>query len=406
MDLPMNQDKIKDLVDNFPAEKLQSDEIESFIQQMRKRLIEQALQGEMDAHLGYDRYERRSGSNSRNGSSRKILKTEKGPIPISVPRDREGSFEPQIVPKGQTRTGVLDDQIIHLYSKRMSTREISETIKELYDVDVSATLISNVTNRVINEVIQWQNRPLDPIYPIVYMDCIVVKVKDNQRVTNKAIFVALGINMQGNKELLGLWMAENEGAKFWLSVLTELKNRGVEEILIACVDGLKGFPEAIQAVYPEALIQLCIVHMVRNSMRFVSWKDYKAVATQLKAVYQAPTEQQALQALEQFEKDWQDKYPVIAEMWHRNWNNLITMFNYPEDIRRVIYTTNAIESVNSSIRKATTRHKMFPNDEAALKVVYLAITEASKKWTMPIRNWRLALNRFTIEFGDRVAKFL
>lgn len=259
---------------------------------------------------------------------------------------------------------------------------------------------------MINEVIQWQNRPLDPIYPIVYMDCIVVKVKDNQRVINKAIFVALGINMQGNKELLGLWMAENEGAKFWLSVLTELKNRGVEEILIACVDGLKGFPEAIQAVYPEALIQLCIIHMVRNSMRFVSWKDYKAVATQLKAVYQAPTEQQALQALEQFEKDWQDKYPVIAEMWYRNWDNLITMFNYPEDIRRVIYTTNAIESVNSSIRKATTRHKMFPNDEAALKVVYLAITEASKKWTMPIRNWRLALNRFTIEFGDRVAKFL
>ena len=201
-------------------------------------------------------------------------------------------------------------------------------------------------------------------------------------------------------------MAENEGAKFWLSVLTELKNRGVEEILIACVDGLKGFPEAIQAVYPEALIQLCIVHMVRNSMRFVSWKDYKAVATQLKAVYQAPTEQQALQALEQFEKDWQDKSPVIAEMWHRTWGHLITMFNYPEDIRRVIYTTNAIESVNSSIRKATSQHKMFPNDEAALKVVYLAITEASKKWTMPIRNWRLALNRFTIEFGDRVAKFL
>lgn len=387
MDLPMNQDKIKDFVDNFPAEKLQSDEIESFIQQMRKRLIEQALQGEMDAHLGYDRYVHSSGSNSHNDSSKKILKTEKGPIPISVPRDRESSFEPQIVPKGQTRTGVLDDQIIHLYCKGMSTREISQTIKELYDVDVSATLISNVTNRVINEVIQWQNRPLDPIF---YMDCIVVKVTDNQRVINKAIFVALGINIQGNKELLALWMAENEGAKFWLSVLTELKNQGVEEILIACVDGLKGFPEAIQAVYPEAPIQLCIVHMVRNAMRFVSWKEYKAVVAQLKAVYQAPTEQQALQALEQFEKDWQDKYPVITEMWHRNWDNLITVFNYPDDIRRVIYTTNAIESVNSYIRKATTRHKMFPNDEAALKVVYLAITEASKKWTMPIRNWRLA----------------
>ena len=319
---------------------------------------------------------------------------------------RDGSFEPQIVPKGQTRTGVLDDQIIALYSKGMSTREISETIKELYDVDVSATLISNVTGRVINEVIQWQNRPLDAVYPVVFMDCIVVKVRDNQRVVNKAIFVALGINLSGNKELLGLWLAENEGAKFWLSVLTELKNRGVEDILIACIDGLKGFPEAIEAVYPNTQVQLCVVHMVRNSMRFVSWKDYKRVAAQLRTIYQAVTEQQALEALEQFEADWKDKYPVIAEQWRRHWDHLITMFSYPEDIRRVIYTTNAIESVNSVIRKATTRHKMFPNDEAALKVVYLAIDAASKKWTMPIRNWRLALNRFSIEFGDRITKYL
>ena len=406
MDLPMNQDKLKNLIASIPTEQLKSDEIEPFIQQMRKHLIEQALQGEMDAHLGYDRYERQSGTNSRNGSSKKTLKTEKGPIAISVPRDRDGSFEPQIVPKGQTRTGVLDDQIIALYSKGMSTREISETIKELYDVDVSATLISNVTGRVINEVIQWQNRPLDAVYPVVFMDCIVVKVRDNQRVVNKAIFVALGINLSGNKELLGLWLAENEGAKFWLSVLTELKNRGVEDILIACIDGLKGFPEAIEAVYPNTQVQLCVVHMVRNSMRFVSWKDYKRVAAQLRTIYQAVTEQQALEALEQFEADWKDKYPVIAEQWRRHWDHLITMFNYPEDIRRVIYTTNAIESVNSVIRKATTRHKMFPNDEAALKVVYLAIDAASKKWTMPIRNWRLALNRFSIEFGDRITKYL
>lgn len=406
MDLPMNQDKLKNLIASIPTEQLKSDEIEPFIQQMRKHLIEQALQGEMDAHLVYDRYERHSGTNSRNGSSKKTLKTEKGPIAISVPRDRDGSFEPQIVPKGQTRTGVLDDQIIALYSKGMSTREISETIKELYDVDVSATLISNVTGRVINEVIQWQNRPLDAVYPVVFMDCIVVKVRDNQRVVNKAIFVALGINLSGNKELLGLWLAENEGAKFWLSVLTELKNRGVEDILIACIDGLKGFPEAIEAVYPNTQVQLCVVHMVRNSMRFVSWKDYKRVAAQLRTIYQAVTEQQALEALEQFEADWKDKYPVIAEQWRRHWDHLITMFNYPEDIRRVIYTTNAIESVNSVIRKATTRHKMFPNDEAALKVVYLAIDAASKKWTMPIRNWRLALNRFSIEFGDRITKYL
>ena len=267
----------------------------------------------------------------------------------------------------------------------MSTRGISETTKELYDVDVSATLISNVTGRVINEVIQWQNRPLDVVYPVVFMDCIVVKVRENQRVVNKAIFVALGINLSGNKELLGLWLAENEGVKFWLSVLTELKNRGVVEILIACIDSLKGFPEVIEAVYPNTQVQLCVVHMVCNSMCFVSWKDYKRVAAQLRTICQATTEQQALEALEQFEVDWKDKYPVIAEQWRRHWDHLITMFNYPEDIRRVIYTTNAIESVNSVIR-ATTRHKMFPNDEAALKVVYLAIDAASKKWTMPIRN--------------------
>lgn len=406
MDLPMDQNKLKDLIANFPTGQLQSDEIEPFIQQMRKHLIEQALQGEMDAHLGYDRYECHSCTNSRNGSSKKTLKTEKGPIPISVPRDRDDSFEPKIVSKGQTRTGGLDDQIITLYSKGMSTCEISETIKELYDVDVSATLISNVTNRIIDEVVQWQNRPLDPVYPIVFMDCIVVKVRDNQRVINKAIFVALGINLLGNKELLSLWLAENEGAKFWLSVLTELKNRGVEDILIACVDGLKGFPEAIGAVYPDTHVQLCVVHMVRNSMRFVSWKDYKRVAAQLKTLYQAPTGQQALEALDQFEADWKDKYPVIAEQWRRHWEHLITMFNYPDDIRRVIYTTNTIESLNSVIRKATTRHKMFPNDEATLKVVYLSIGATSKKWTMPIRNWRLALNRFSIEFGDRITKHL
>ena len=405
MDLPMNQDKLKNLIASIPTDQLKSDEIEPFIQQIRKHLIEQALQGEMDTHLGYDRYKRHSGTNSRNGSSKKTLKTEKGPIAISVPRDRNDSFEPQIVPKGQTRTGVLDDQIIALYSKGISTREITETIKELYDVDMSATLISNVTGRVINEVIQWQNRSLDAVYPVVFMDCIVVKVPDNQRVVNKAIFVALGINLSGNKELLGLWLAENEGAKFRLSVLTELKNQGVEDILIACINGLKGFSEAIEAVYPNTQVQLCVVHMVRNSMRFVSWKDYKRVAAQLRTIYQAATEQQALEALEQFDADWKDKYPVIVEQWRRHWDHLITMFNYPEDTRRVIYTTNAIESVNSVIRKATTRHKMFPNDEAALKVVYLAIDAASKKWTMPIRNWRLVLVLSLVTESPNISKW-
>ena len=406
MELPqMEQDKINDIINRLDVESIKPEEIDTFIMGMRKRLMEKALEGELAAHLGYEKYARDPGSNSRNGKSRKTVKTEKGPITIDVPRDRDGSFEPQLVQKGQRRSGILDQQVIALYSKGMTTREITATIKEMYDVDISPTLVSHITESVIEDVRQWQNRPLDSIYPIVFMDGIVVKVRDGQRIVNKSIHIVLGINLQGKKELLGLWLTENEGAKFWLGILTELKNRGLRDILIACVDGLKGFPEAIEAVYPEAAVQLCIVHMVRNSLKTVSWKDYKGVTEQLKTIYQAVSEQEALSNLEQFRQDWL-QYPRIADMWERNWVRIVPMFSYEGDIRRVIYTTNAIESLNSVIRKATTRHKMFPDDGAALKVAWLAIMGASRKWTMPIQNWKSALNRFCIEFGERVSAYL
>jgi putative transposase len=300
----------------------------------------------------------------------------------------------------------MDEKIQCLYAKGMTTREIVATFKEMYDADVSASLISKVTDAVIEQVVEWQSRPLDAVYPIVYLDCIVVKIRQDKQVINKAIYLALGINMEGQKELLGMWLSENEGAKFWLNVLTELQNRGVNDILIACVDGLKGFPDAIQTVFPHAQIQLCIVHMVRNSVKYVPWKDYKAVTADLKQIYRSVTEEEALQALDQFSERWDDKYPQISRSWRSHWNNLNTLFNYPEDIRRAIYTTNAIESLNSVIRKAIKKRKLFPTDDAAKKVVYLAIQQASKKWTMPIRDWKAALNRFMIEFEDRLTDYV
>ena len=275
----------------------------------------------------------------------------------------------------------------------------------MYDADVSAALISKVTDRVLEQITAWQSRPLDAIYPIVYLDCIVIKIRDNLRVVNKSIYLALGVNMDGRKDLLGLWMSDNEGAKFWLSVLTELKSRGVQDILIACVDGLKGFPDAIAVEYPQTRIQLCVVHMVRNSLRYVSWKDYKAVTSDLKRIYQSPTEDQALAELERFAQLWNGPYPQIAKSWTTHWPNLRTLFEYPPEIRKAIYTTNAIESLNSVIRAATKRRKVFPSDESARKVIYLAIEQASRRWTMPIQNWRLALNRFIIEFGDRLPDY-
>ncbi|WP_281649223.1 IS256 family transposase, partial [Parendozoicomonas sp. Alg238-R29] len=375
--------------------KTESD-LNDFRQMLTKVTVETALNAELDDHLGYEKNSHSPTGNKRNGSTSKKLKTEDGQFSIESPRDRDGTFDPQFVKKRQTRFTTMDDKILSLYAKGMTTRDIVATFKEMYGADISETLISKVTEAVIEQVVEWQSRPLDAIYPIVYLDCIVVKIRQDKQVINKAIYLALGVNMDGQKELLGMWISENEGAKFWLSVLTELQNRGVQDILIACVDGLKGFPDAINTAFPRAQIQLCIVHMVRSSMKYVPYKDYKAVAAGLKAIYHSATEEEAMQALGQFGEQWDNKYPQISRSWHNNWTNLSTLFNYPQDIRKAIYTTNAIESLNSVVRKATSKRKVFPTDDSARKVVYLAIMDASKKWTMPIRNWKPALNRFMI----------
>ncbi|MBI0231772.1 IS256 family transposase, partial [Yersinia pestis] len=381
-------------------------DLNAFSRMLTKLTVETALNAELTEHLGHEKNTPKSGSNTRNGYSSKTLLCDDGEIELNTPRDRENTFEPQLIKKNQTRITQMDSQILSLYAKGMTTREIVATFKEMYDADVSPTLISKVTDAVKEQVAEWQNRQLDALYPIVYMDCIVVKVRQNGSVINKAVFLALGINTEGQKELLGMWLAENEGAKFWLSVLTELKNRGLQDILIACVDGLKGFPDAINSVYPQTHIQLCIIHMVRNSLKYVSWKDYKAVTSGLKMVYQAPTEEAALMALDKFAEAWDDKYPQISKSWRTHWENLNTFFGYPPDIRKAIYTTNAIESVNSVIRAAIKKRKVFPTDDSVRKVVYLAIKDASKKWSMPIQNWRLAMSRFIIEFGDRLSDHL
>ena len=382
------------------------EDLNEFRQMLTKVTVEAALNAELDDHLGFDKHEQSEAENNRNGYTSKTLKTEDGQFELDTPRDRSGSFEPRLVKKHQRRFTSMDDKILFLYAQGMTTREIVTTFKEMYGADVSATLISKVTAAVIEQVVEWQSRPLDAIYPIVYLDCIVVKIRQDKQVINKAIYLALGVNMEGHKELLGMWLAENEGAKFWLNVLTELQNRGVKDMLIACVDGLKGFPDAINTAFPDTHIQLCIVHMVRNSLRYVVWKDYKAVTADLKKIYQSTTEEQALLALDQFSGRWDDKYPQISRSWHAHWQNLNTLFNYPQEIRKAIYTTNAIESLNSVVRKAIKKRKLFPTDDSAKKVVYLAIEAASKKWTMPIRNWKVALNRFMIEFEDRLADYI
>lgn len=381
-------------------------DLSDFSRMLKKITVETALNAELDDHLGYDKHQISDNTNCRNGYSSKTLITEDGEFDVEVPRDRDGSFEPRLVKKHQTRLTAMDDKIHCLYAKGMTTREIVASFKEMYGADVSPTLISRVTNAVIDQVTEWQSRPLESVYPVVYLDCIVVKVRQDKQVINKSIYLALGINLEGQKELLGMWLSENEGAKFWLSVLTELQNRGVKDILIACVDGLKGFPDAIQTVYPQTQIQLCIVHMVRNSLKFVPWKDYKPITADLKRIYQSVTEEEALLALDQFAERWDSKYPQISRSWRAHWNNLNTLFSYPEDIRKAIYTTNAIESLNSVIRKVIKKRKLFPSDDSARKVIYLAIQEASRKWTMPIRNWKAALNRFMIEFGDRLVEYV
>ena len=374
------------------------------LKHLTKMLVERALEIEMTEHLGHakNRTVANDNGNARNGHSSKTLKGDFGALPLDIPRDRQGSFEPQMIAKHQTRWTGFDDKVISLYARGMTVREIQCHLEEMYGTEVSPNLISAITDAVSEDVKAWQSRPLDPIYPILYLDCIHVKVRDAGAVRNKAVYLAIGVNMEGHKEVLGLWISQTEGAKFWLQVVTELKNRGVQDIFIACVDGLKGFPEAIEAVYPEAIVQLCIVHMVRNSLSFVSWKMRKEVAADLKLIYTSATVEAAEHRLTEFEAKWDKGYPSIGLSWRRNWARVIPFFDYPPEIRKVIYTTNAIESINMGLRKVIKTRSSFPTDEAVTKLLYLALNNISKKWTMPIRDWKAALNRFTIQFEDRV----
>lgn len=374
------------------------------LKQLTKMLVERALQAEMSEHLGHGKHEAVANAtgNTRNGKSAKTLKGDFGELAIEIPRDRQGTFEPLLVPKHQTRWTGFDEKIISLYARGMTAREIQSHLEEMYGTAVSPTLISTVTDAVIDEVKIWQSRPLDGLYPIVYMDCIHVKVRDSGVVRVKAVYLALGINLAGEKELLGIWIAQTEGAKFWLQVVTELKTRGVQDIFIACVDGLKGFPEAIETVFPKTAVQLCIVHLVRYSLNYVSWKLRKEVAADLKQIYQSATVAEAELRLVEFEEKWGEDYPPIVQSWRRNWERIIPFFDYPPEIRKVIYTTNAIESVNMSLRKITKNRGSFPNDDALLKLFYLAIRNISQKWTMPIKDWKAALNRFSIQFEERM----
>lgn len=381
-------------------------DIAALSRQLLKLTVESALNAELEAHLGYAKHARQGQGtgNRRNGSSAKTLKGEIGEVEIRTPRDRNGSFEPQLIGKGQRRLTKFDGQILSLYARGMSTRDIADTFEEMYGAEVSHSLIAQVTEAVWETVQAWQSRPLDEVYPIVYLDGLVVKLHQDGRVVKHTVHVALGVNLDGQKEVLGLWLAEQEGAKFWLTVLTELHNRGLKDIFIACVDGLTGFPEAIQSVYPQTQVQLCVVHMVRNALNYVAYKDRKAVAADLKRIYRAATLSEAERALDELAERWDGKYPSISLMWRRHWEHLITIFDYPEEIRRVIYTTNAIESLNSVIRKAIKNRRIFPSERSAIKVVYLAIEQAAKKWTMPVTDWKKALNRFAIQFEQRMPK--
>jgi putative transposase len=373
------------------------------LKQLTKSLLERAMQAEMTNHLGYAKHDPagyKSG-NSRNGTTRKKLKGDFGEIELETPRDRKGTFEPKMVAKGQTRFTGFDDKILSMYARGMSTRDIQGHLEDIYGIDVSPALISDVTDGVMEEVKGWQSRPLEAVYPVVYMDALYVKVRDNGVVQNRAIHVAIAIRMDGCKEVLGLWSTATEGAKFWLQVLNDLKNRGVQDIFIACVDGLKGFPEAIESAFPKTQVQLCIVHLVRASMQYVNWKLRKTVAADLRRIYTAPTAEAAEAELEQFEAKWENKHPAISQIWRRNWSRITPFFAFAPDIRKVIYTTNAIESLNMTLRKVIKTRASFPTDEAATKLLYMALLNVSKKWNA-VQNWREALNQFQIMWPERM----
>jgi len=374
------------------------------IRMLYKTIVERALGAELDNHLGFDKNDPagKGSGNSRNGKGKKTLKSDLGEIPIATPRDRNGTFEPLLVPKRERRVKVMDDAILTLYARGMTTRDIESTIRELYGVEVSHTLISEVTEAVTDEVRLWQSRPLDEVYPLVWLDGITIKVHKDKQVVQKSAFLALAVNKEGIKELLGIWIAENEGSKFWAQILAELKNRGMKDALIFCVDGLTGFPQAIEAVFPKSEVQLCMVHMVRNSLKYVAAKDMKPVASDLKKVYTAPSLEEAAKLMDEFAEKWDSKYRAISRSWRAKWENVIPIFGYPPEIRKVMYTTNAIESMNMVIRKAIRNRRIFPSDESAIKLIYLAIRNASERWTLPIRDWKPALQYFLLKFGERL----
>jgi len=404
----MSKVKIKaELLDELLGGRTSAEELlgeEGLFKQLKKALLERALGAELTHHLGYERGERagRGSGNSRNGSSSKTVQTDDGPLALDIPRDRGGTFEPQLVPKGERRLAGFDDKVISLYARGLTVREIQGHLLELYGTEVSPDLISRVTDAVLEEVKAWQSRPLERVYPVVFLDALRVKVRDEGLVRNKAIYVALGVTTEGDREVLGLWIEQTEGAKFWLKVLNDLKNRGVQDILIAVVDGLKGFPEAIEAAYPQTTVQTCIVHLIRNSLAFVSWKDRKAIMPSIKAIYRAESEEAARQKLEDFEAEWGPRYPAIGQAWRRNWLQVVPFFAFAPAIRKMIYTTNAVEALNRSLRKIIKTRGAFPNDEAALKLLYLAIRNASFRWRRPVE-WTAAMGQFAIAFGERFA---
>jgi putative transposase len=394
------------LIDQLLASHKKPEDIigeKGLLKQLTKAILERALAAELTEHLGYEKHDPvgyKSG-NSRNGATKKALKGDFGEIELETPRDRDSSFEPKIIAKGQTRFTGFDDKILSMYARGMTTREIEGHLKEIYGVEVSPTLISNVTEAVMEEVRAWQSRPVDALYPILYLDALYVKIRENGHVQNRAVYLAMGIRMDGSKEVLGLWTSANEGAKFWLQVLTELRNRGLEDVFIVCVDGLKGFPDAIETVFPKAQVQLCIVHLVRASLNYVSWKQRREVAADLRTIYTAATAEEAGMRLEELAQKWDRTHPTISQIWRRNWERITPFFAYPAEIRKIIYTTNALESVNMSLRKVIKTRGSFPNEESALKLLYLALRNVMKKWNS-VQNWKEALNRFQVLWPDRM----
>lgn len=398
----------KEILRNYVKEQnfTSADDVLAAMKEMFRDVLQEALESEMDAQLGYDKYEvsDKQTQNSRNGYSKKTVRSELGNIEVNVPRDRNGEFEPKIIPKDQRSVNGIEDKVMALYAAGMTTRDIAEQVKNLYDIEISAEMVSNITNRIIPLVTEWQNRPLEKTYSFVFMDAIHYKVREDKQVVVKAAYVVLGVNMDGEKEVLGIWVGANESSKFWLSVLNDLRNRGVQNVLIFCVDGLNGFKEAIGAVYPFAKIQRCIIHQIRSSMKYIPYKDRKAFVADLKTVYCAVNEDVALENLMAVKEKWDKKYPNAIKSWEDNWDNLMTFFMFPEFIRKIMYTTNAIESLNSQFRKVTKTKLIFPNDESLMKMLYLAVEKISKKWNRLYSNWDLVVNQLNILFADSLKK--